>query len=168
MRQLAIQVRALMVAADNYRRAMAAALGVGVTEISALGELRQDGPLTPSELSRRLGLTSPSVTSLLDRLETAALVVRQRHPADRRSVLVQLTGGADAALAALFELFSEDVATAVESSDPEHVAELAAMLGSIAEAMSARANDRDSIAGELADRVARYRAGGRPPDAGDE
>jgi DNA-binding MarR family transcriptional regulator len=156
-----------MVAADNYRRAMAVALGVGVTEISALGELRQDGPLTPSELSRRLGLTSPSVTSLLDRLESAGLVVRQRHPADRRSVLVRLTGGADAALASFFELFSDDVAAAVESSDPDHVAELATMLGSIAEAMSARANDRDSIARELAERVARYRSGSRPPDGPD-
>ncbi|HEY0577340.1 MAG TPA: MarR family transcriptional regulator [Pseudonocardia sp.] len=146
---------------------MAVALGVGVTEISALGELRQDGPLTPSELSRRLGLTSPSVTSLLDRLESAGLVVRQRHPADRRSVLVRLTGGADAALAAFFELFSDDVAAAVESSDPDHVAELATMLGSIAEAMSARANDRDSIARELAERVARYRSGSRPPDGPD-
>jgi DNA-binding MarR family transcriptional regulator len=151
-----------MVAADNYRRAMAVALGVGVTEISALGELRQDGPLTPSELSRRLGLTSPSVTSLLDRLESAGLVVRQRHPADRRSVLIQLTSGGDAALAALFELFSDDVAATVESSDPDHVAELAAMLGTIAEAMSARASDRDSIARELAERVARHRAGRRP------
>jgi len=147
---------------------MAVALGVGATEISALGELRQDGPLTPSELSRRLGLTSPSVTSLLDRLESAGLVVRRRHPADRRSVLVQLTSGADAALGALFELFSDDVAAAVESSDPDHVEELATTLGRIAEAMSARANDRDSISRELAERVARYRAGGRPPDAPDE
>jgi len=66
-----------------------------------------------------------------------------------------------------FELFSDDVTAAVESSDPDHIAELAAMLGGIAEAMSARAADRDSVARDLAERVARYRAGGRPPNASD-
>ncbi|HEX4248125.1 MAG TPA: MarR family transcriptional regulator [Pseudonocardia sp.] len=154
MRQLAIEVRAVMVAADTYRRAMAAALGVGVTEVSALGEIRQDGPLTPSELARRLGLTSPSVTSLLDRLETAGLVARRRHPADRRSVLVELTASGDELLVAAFEQFSDDVATAVRSASPEHVRELGELLGGVAGALRARAGDRDGLTVGLARHLA--------------
>lgn len=157
MRQLANEVRAVMVAADTYRRAMAAALGVGVTEVSALGEIRQDGPLTPSELARRLGLTSPSVTSLLDRLEAAGLVARRRHPADRRSVLVELTEAGEELLLASFEQFSEDVAAAVRSASPEHVRELGELLGGVAGALRTRAGDRDALLGGLGRRVARRR-----------
>jgi DNA-binding MarR family transcriptional regulator len=159
MQQLANQVRAVMVAADTYRRSMAAALGVGVTEASALGEIRQDGPLTPSELSRRLGLTSPSVTSLLDRLEAAQLVVRRRHPVDRRSVLIQLTDLGEAALAAAFELFSDAVADSARAADPVHVEELVEVLAGIAESLRMRAGDRTAIAGGLAERVATHRRG---------
>ncbi|HWN34087.1 MAG TPA: MarR family transcriptional regulator [Pseudonocardia sp.] len=157
MRQLANQVRAVMIAADTYRRAMAAALGVGVTEVSALGEIREDGPLTPSELARRLGLTSPSVTSLLDRLEAAGLVVRRRHPADRRSVLVELTGVGDELLVAAFEQFSEDVAAAVRSASPEHVRELGELLGGVAGALRARAGDPHGLVGGLDRQMARRR-----------
>jgi len=157
MRQLANEVRAVMVAADTYRRAMAAALGVGVTEVSALGEIRQDGPLTPSELARRLGLTSPSVTSLLDRLEAAGLVARRRHPADRRSVLVELTEAGEELLLASFEQFSEDVAAAVRSASPEHVRELGELLGGVAGSLRTRAADRDGLLGGLGRHVARRR-----------
>lgn len=160
MRQLANEVRAVMIAADTYRRALAAALGVGVTEVSALGELRQDGQLTPSELARRLGLTSPSVTSLLDRLEAAGLVVRQRHPADRRSVLVELTETGDVLLVAAFEQFSEDVASAVRSASPEHVRELGELLGGVAGALRARAGNRDGLVVGLDRHVARRRRSG--------
>jgi DNA-binding MarR family transcriptional regulator len=48
-------------------------------------------PLTPNEINAHLHLTSGSVTSLLDRLEKRALVVRRPHPTDRRKVLVSIT-----------------------------------------------------------------------------
>ncbi|MDT7609317.1 MAG: hypothetical protein QOI50_3337 [Pseudonocardiales bacterium] len=159
MQELANQVRAVMIAADTYRRSMAVALGVGVTEASALGELRQDGPLTPSDLSRRLGLTSPSVTSMLDRLEAAQLVVRHRHPVDRRSVLIQLTDVGEAMLSAAFEMFSDDVAASVRAAEPGHVEELAQVLAGIAESLHLKAGDRAALAGSLADRVAGRRPG---------
>jgi DNA-binding MarR family transcriptional regulator len=159
MEQLANQVRAVMTAADTYRRSMAAALGVGVTEASALGDIRQDGPLTPSELSRRLGLTSPSVTPMLDRLETAQLVVRVRHPVDRRSVLIQLTEVGEAMLSAAFEMFSDDVAASVRAAEPRHVEELAEALAGIAGSLRIKAGDRAGLAGRLADRVSGRRPG---------
>jgi len=167
MRRLAIQVRAVIVASDSYRRALATAVGVSVTEVTALEELRLDGPLTPSELTRRLGLTSPSVTSLLDRLEVAGLVVRQRHPADRRSVLVRLTDPGHNLLSAAFELFTDDIAAAVATAAPGHVEELSRLLGGIADGLLSRASDRSGIARDLAERLA---LGPRtqPPDGSDE
>jgi DNA-binding MarR family transcriptional regulator len=48
-------------------------------------------PLTPGELSARLTVTSATVTGLLDTLESRGLARRRPHPADRRSVLAEIT-----------------------------------------------------------------------------
>jgi DNA-binding MarR family transcriptional regulator len=48
-------------------------------------------PLTPTEVSARLTVTSATVTGLLDTLERGGLASRRRHPDDRRSVLVEIT-----------------------------------------------------------------------------
>ena len=44
-----------------------------------------------SELSRQTGLATTSLTSMLDRMETAGLVRRERNDKDRRKVLIYLT-----------------------------------------------------------------------------
>jgi DNA-binding MarR family transcriptional regulator len=46
----------------------------------------------PSRLAAALGTDSAGMTRLLDRLEDKGLVRRDRHPTDRRSVHIQLTG----------------------------------------------------------------------------
>ncbi len=49
------------------------------------------GPLTPSEIAQRVLVTSGTMTSVLDTLERRGLLLRLRHPEDRRSLLVDLT-----------------------------------------------------------------------------
>ena len=48
-------------------------------------------PLTPTEVSTRLTVTSATVTGLLDTLERRGLARRRPHPDDRRSLLVEIT-----------------------------------------------------------------------------
>lgn len=48
-------------------------------------------PITPGLIGERVLVTSATVTSVLDTLEKHGLVVRTRHPDDRRSVLVDIT-----------------------------------------------------------------------------
>jgi DNA-binding MarR family transcriptional regulator len=50
----------------------------------------EDG-LTPGEIARRLGLSTPTVTRATSRMEAAGLLRREPHPTDRRMVLVRLT-----------------------------------------------------------------------------
>jgi len=47
---------------------------------------------TPAELAEEAGVTRATMTGLVDTLEKDALVTRKNDPADRRTVLVQLTG----------------------------------------------------------------------------
>ena len=59
--------------------------------LHALEALDEHGPLTPGELGTLLTLTSGSVTALIDRLEKLGWASRNRHPDDRRKVIVTLT-----------------------------------------------------------------------------
>ena len=69
-------------------------LGLTVSDWHVLTALRWAGKpyrRKAGELARRADLTSGAMTSRLDALEKEGLVRRLRDPADRRSVLVELT-----------------------------------------------------------------------------
>ena len=154
---MAVQLRELIVASDEYRRVMAASIGISTAEAAALGEIRQRGPLPPSVLAKRLGIASPSVTALLDRLEAAGLVARGPNPADRRSLLISLTGRGRAAIEAMFEVFTADIDTAIRRAHPDHVAEFTTTLTRIAGALRARATDPRALAEVIRHVVATHR-----------
>ena len=56
-----------------------------------LGILRDHGSMSPSELGERLIVTRATVTGLLDSLERRGFVRRSANPADRRSLVVEIT-----------------------------------------------------------------------------
>ena len=56
-----------------------------------LGLLRDRGPMSPSELGERLIVTRATVTGLLDSLERRGFVTRSANPADRRSLVVEIS-----------------------------------------------------------------------------
>jgi DNA-binding MarR family transcriptional regulator len=51
-------------------------------------------PLSPTEIARRLIISTASVTSLLDTLERRELVERRPDPNDRRGLLIAITPAA--------------------------------------------------------------------------
>jgi DNA-binding MarR family transcriptional regulator len=53
--------------------------------------LNRHGELTQRQLGDILGCTPRNVTALVDAVEHAGFVARNRHPTDRRAVLVSLT-----------------------------------------------------------------------------
>jgi DNA-binding MarR family transcriptional regulator len=67
----------------------AAAIGVNPTDMQCLQVLAH-GPQTAGELARQTGLTTASMTGMIDRLEQAGFVARRRDPDDRRRVIVEL------------------------------------------------------------------------------
>lgn len=84
-------LRDLILASEAYRQAVAHHLGLGVTETQAMSNLIASSAMGQTELADALGITTSSVTSLIDRMEAAGLVKRQPHPRDRRRTVVQLT-----------------------------------------------------------------------------
>ncbi|SIM52178.1 MarR family transcriptional regulator [Micromonospora cremea] len=58
-------------------------------DMDCLDLISRHGPLSPSTLARRAGLHPATVTGILDRLERAGWIARERDPADRRAVTVR-------------------------------------------------------------------------------
>ena len=65
--------------------------GVNRSDLACLDALGARGPLTPSDLARAARLSSGGLSIALERLERAGLVRRRPNPADRRSVIVDMT-----------------------------------------------------------------------------
>ncbi len=80
-------------AAASELASVATILGVHVTDMLAIEQLVACGRLSPTQLGRRLGLSSGASTTLVQRLERTGCVVREPHPEDGRSVLVRLSPG---------------------------------------------------------------------------
>lgn len=71
-----------------FNHAVSAKLGLGASDSQFMTLLQTYGPLTPRQLTEHTGLTSGTVTGVIDRLEGLGLITRQADPTDRRKVLV--------------------------------------------------------------------------------
>lgn len=83
-------IQRLLSAYERLGLARRRALGLNSNEEAAL-QLIGDGVTAPSDLSRRLGMTTAGITNMLDRLETSGHVRREPHQTDKRRVLLTLT-----------------------------------------------------------------------------
>lgn len=72
-----------------FHEAVAARLGMNAAEWRCLGLLDLHGPTTAGGLARLTGFTTGAITGIVDRLEKAGYVRRERHPRDRRSVVIR-------------------------------------------------------------------------------
>jgi DNA-binding MarR family transcriptional regulator len=68
-------------------------IGINVTDLNCLNIVALTGSMTAGDLARATGLTTASITGVLDRLEEGGFVQRERDPHDRRRVIVKLNAG---------------------------------------------------------------------------
>jgi DNA-binding MarR family transcriptional regulator len=98
--ELALAVRRLDLMMSQMHLEMSERLGLSAAELLALAHLSLDGPLGPTDLTRRLHMTTGAMTAMLDRLAERDYVVREPHETDRRRIAVRLTAsGRDRILA---------------------------------------------------------------------
>jgi DNA-binding MarR family transcriptional regulator len=71
-----------------YNHAVSAKVGLGASDSQFMTLLQTYGPLTPRQLAEHTGLTSGTVTGVIDRLESHGFVTRRPDPGDRRKVVV--------------------------------------------------------------------------------
>lgn len=114
-------VRQLVLSVERYRlQAARTGFSVGSTEMMALSHLFVAGSSSPTELARRLQMTTASGTELVDRLAKAGHVQREPHPTDRRRVVITLTGSAHETISTLFGRATAVTTRCAEELTPAH------------------------------------------------
>ena len=83
------EFRQLATATILFHQAIADRLGMHVTDHKCGDILMGTGPITAGELAERTGLTTGSITGVIDRLEKAGFVRRAKDPGDRRRVIIE-------------------------------------------------------------------------------
>ncbi len=73
-------------------RAMLSDAGVTEQQWRVLRVLAEQGSVDVTEIARQACLLMPSLTRILQVLETKGLCTRRNHPSDRRKYLIEITG----------------------------------------------------------------------------
>lgn len=76
--------------------------GLTITQFSVLEALFHIGPLCQGELAEKLLRSGGNLTLVVDNLEKAGYVLRERDPADRRFVVVRLTESGQTFISGIF------------------------------------------------------------------
>jgi DNA-binding MarR family transcriptional regulator len=71
-----------------YGQSVANAVGISGSDLDCLDLLNFEGRVTAGRLAEVTGLTTGAITGVVDRLEKAGLVRRERDEADRRKVYI--------------------------------------------------------------------------------
>lgn len=98
--------------------------GLTVTQFGVLEALLHIGPLCQSELAEKLLKSGGNLTLVVDNLEKARYVQRERDPADRRFVVVKLTEKGQVFITALFPKVVANVTREMSALSSTELADL--------------------------------------------
>lgn len=115
--QIADQLERVTQQQQQFERQLARRLAVDATGLAAMEHLMRAGESTPSELSRKLGVSTAAMTLVVDRLAGAGHVSRRPHPTDRRKVVITATPATATTAQALVEPLTRGVETLISSLD---------------------------------------------------
>jgi len=101
---------------------------MGTTDFGVLEALFHKGPLTVTELRGKVLLTSGSMTTAVDRLETRGLVARHDDAKDRRARVIHLTVEGRKLIECAFARHREEMEAALQGFSREDRAALLPLL----------------------------------------
>src|SRR5271156_3369181 len=97
------ETRHFLAEAILFNQQLADRLGINPIDYQVLNLLDLFGPATPGDLAQLTGLSSGGMTVVIDRLEQAHYIERERNPRDRRSVIVRFATKPKRPIAALYQ-----------------------------------------------------------------
>jgi len=102
--------------------------GLSPSQVSAMVSLYHHGPVSMGELSRLEGVSAPTMTRIVDRLEQQGLVARRIDPGDGRSSVVEMSPEGTSALSRLRHERTAFLADRLAGLDEGEIATLSAAL----------------------------------------
>lgn len=86
-----VSIRRITRAIDLQSKALVKQSGLTAPQLIVMHALRKGGRIPPSAVAREVALSQATVTSILERLEKAELVRRERSDTDKRIIYACLT-----------------------------------------------------------------------------
>ena len=91
LQQVGMAAQSYQQSVEAFDEAVARRMGINNTDLRCVELLIQEDAATPGRLAVALGLTTGSVTAMLDRLARLGYLTRSPDPQDRRKILVRAT-----------------------------------------------------------------------------
>ncbi len=89
--------------------AVSARFGLNSTDLECMDLALLSGGATAGEIARATGLTTGAITGVIDRLEAAGYVRRERDPDDRRKVVVRALPAMTRRIAPVYESLQREM-----------------------------------------------------------
>lgn len=123
---------------DRNRERIAEEEGLSASELRALFYIGEHLRVTPKQLATHMHVTTGAVTFITRRLVEMQMLSRSDHPADRRSLFLELTPRAHEALDRIHAEFDDMIRTATAHLDDEQLEQFTASLESVAASIAER------------------------------
>lgn len=124
----------------HYREKVMNAFDLSFMEMLIVTYLKKKGPTKLSDLAALAGLTKPTMTHLIDGLESRGFVKREQDKNDRRIILV-ITGKECQRMFTVFESVNSDFMKAINELDEKTSEEVRRMVDNLAASLSKRVEE---------------------------
>lgn len=135
--QVIVALRRISRAIDLHSRALMQEYGLTAPQLAALQAVGELQPVSVSGIARSIHLSLATVTGIFNRLESRELVKRSRNGPDRRTVMLELTGGGGELLKAAPSLLQDRFRRELAKLEQWEQRQLLASLQRIASMMDA-------------------------------
>lgn len=140
-----IALRRILRSTELYGRKLAKAAGLTAAQIRVLQIVSEQGDVTQKAIAARMGVSQPTMSSLIDRLEKKQLV--ERHPSrlDRRQTNIIITDAGTAAIARAPDALQQRYVAQFEAMEPWEQAMFVSVLERVAAMLDASHIDASPI-----------------------
>lgn len=156
-------------AVDLFDERLSGFLGTNRTDGRCLGIIEKYKSMSAGQLANESGLTTGAVTAVIDRLEAAGYVRRERDPVDRRKIWIACTDELRAIVTEIFGFYDVIGPAMMKSFDAAQLQGILAFLRigtRVNEEMAAALSENTKPGGTPAERVVQAKLFRRAIDAG--
>ncbi len=149
--QMIMALRQIARAIDLRSRGLLQAVGLTAPQLAALKAISSLQPVTIGALAKSIHLSQATLTGILSRLDSRALISRSRSGSDRRATVVELTDSGRRVLENAPSILQDHFRSELDKLQPWEQTQLLATLQRIASMM-----DADLLDGTLSSKSADY------------
>ncbi len=142
---ITVALRRSIVSAVLFNQQVASRLGISAGENQFLHLLELYGPLSPGQLATFTGLSSGTVTGVLDRLEQGGFVRRDHDLTDRRKIVITAEADRMADIAPMFAGQAHNLTEILGGYQPSELTTIAGFLSRLADTIPEPTESRQVI-----------------------